>query len=256
MYLCSNAAVARRGVRKNTVGPTRSLCNAAFDLAPAKGARWNRLTTKGAWAYAKRGDFRETMARRDKRQRGSALDRGLSAQALRGREPASYFGAELLHPLGDLLRFRPCPEQVVGDLERGEDRRLPRLGDGAAVHDLADRAVHVLRHGARMLRRGIAPNGVLLSDDRDADAAFATVHRAAPFSPCWRRNRVRSSRCCTRSLAASRRARSSAFSFSSDAECREPFVCGAAASSSFTRASAVCARRRHPAISSPSCPMR
>src|SRR5688500_7524878 len=107
------------------------------------------------------------MVRRDKRQRGSALDRGLSAQALRGRESAPYFGAELLHALGDLLRFRAGTEQIVGDLERGEDRRLTRLGDGAAVHDLADRTVHVLSHRARMLRRGVASNGVLLSDDRD-----------------------------------------------------------------------------------------
>src|SRR5581483_10492881 len=186
------------------------------------------------------------------------LRRWTKAPALSGwaafarRQPPAKFARKGAHRRGDRLPLLALAEELVGDREGGEDRRLVRLHNRRVANHVADRLVHVRRERARSLGRRIAADRVILPADRDPRRMLRPGHRVRS-SCCCRRKRTRSSTRSVRPAASSSRARSSAFSAS-----RRVTRSSAAASPpppriaiALSRASAAWARLRNAATSSP-----
>src|SRR3989440_1214831 len=174
-------------------------------------------------------------------------------------------------PGGDLALAFPRLEQLVRDVERGQNRRLMRFHDGALRQHLLERLVYVGRDIPGVLGRQVGPHRVFVAPDHHLDRVFLGAHGAvpAPEAPaarppplgpesraCSSRNVSRDSRSCTRRRAASTRCRSVLFSCSrSD---RRPRASRSAltlpapprAPLSFNSASALRARVRQPVSSS------
>src|SRR6266513_2739432 len=172
--------------------------------------------------------------------------------ALPGGKQLRQVVRERGEPGGDRALALPRPEQLVRDVERGQNRRLMRLHDGA-------------------LRQSLLEHRVLVAPDHHLDRVFLGTHGAAPAPEapaarppplppesraCSSRNVSRDSRSCTRRRAASTRCRSVLFSCSrSD---RRPRASRSAltppapprAPLSFNSASALRARVRQPVSSS------
>src|SRR6185503_4192181 len=131
---------------------------------------------------------------------------------------------------------------------------LLRLDDVARPHRLANHVVDVLGDGAGALGADIAADGVLVTEDGDANDVLLGGQRAGAPSCCCRRKRTRSIICWVRARAASSRVVSPAFSRS---RCcmrsgeTTPFT--PVDSIPFSFASAWSARRRNEASSSPRC---
>src|SRR5450755_1076026 len=85
-----------------------------------------------------------------------------------GKEPANLAG-DRVHAVAELFPAVAGLEQLVRDLKRCQNRSLVRLHGRAGVHDPANHLVDVLRDGARVLGGLIAPDRVLLTDDRHLD---------------------------------------------------------------------------------------
>src|SRR6266568_586369 len=177
-------------------------------------------------------------------------------------------------------------EQLVRDVQRGQNRGLVRLDDRSLRQHLLQGLIHMGRDLARVFGRQIGAHRVLLSADHHLDRVLLRTHwaglpaapalvappaptapgalpappaLAAPPLPPWRacssRNVSRDSRSCTRTRAASTRCRSSLFSCSRS-ETR-PLTSGSAFAPapprpppSLSSASALMARARHAANSS------
>src|SRR6266702_3785126 len=162
-------------------------------------------------------------------------------------------------------------EQLVRDVQRGQNRGLVRLDDRSLRQHLLQGLIHMGRDLARVFGRQIGAHRVLVPADHHLDRVLLRTHwaglpaapalvappaptapgalpappaLAAPPLPPWRacssRNVSRDSRSCTRTRAASTRCRSSLFSCSRS-ETR-PLTSGSA--------SALMARARHAANSS------
>src|SRR2546421_1773202 len=193
--------------------------------------------------------------------------------ALPGGKQLRQVVRERGQPGGDLALPLPRLEQLVRDVERGQNRRLMRLHDGSLRQDLLERLVHVGRDVAGVLGRQIGPHRVLVAPDHHFDRVLLGAHGAAPapapeapaarpppFGPdsraCSSRNVSRDRRSCTRSRAASTRCRSALFSCSrSDKRPRAsrsalPLPALGRAPLSFNSASALRARVRQPVSSS------
>src|SRR3989441_2855012 len=157
-------------------------------------------------------------------------------------------------------------KQLVGNVQRREDRRLVRLHDRPLREDLLERLIDVRRDLAGVLGGEVGADSVLLSADHHLDCVLLGAHRVPPvapppppplpelvappvppvppvppaatapaaptppFPPAWRacssRNVRRDSKSCTRPLAASTRWRNVLFSCSKSA--RRPRVSGSA----------------------------
>src|SRR6184192_1242059 len=194
--------------------------------------------------------------------------------ALPGGKQLRQVVRERGEPGGDLALALPRLEQLVRDVERGQNRRLMRLHDGALREHLLERLVHVRRDIPGVLGRQVGPHRVLIAPDHHLDRVFLGTHGAAPAPEapaarppplppesraCSSRNVSRDSRSCTRRRAASTRCRSVLFSCSrSD---RRPRASRSAltppapprAPLSFNSASALRARVRQPVSSSATC---
>src|SRR2546429_712436 len=191
--------------------------------------------------------------------------------ALPGGKQLRQVVRERGEPGGDLALALPRLEQLVRDVERGQNRRLMRLHDGALRQHLLDRLVHVGSDIPVVLGRQVGPHRVLVAPDHHLDRVFLGAHGAAPAPEapaarppplppesraCSSRNVSRDTRSCTRRRAASTRCRSVLFSCSrSD---RRPRAARSAltlpapprAPLSFNSASALRARVRQPVSSS------
>src|SRR5881275_48524 len=195
--------------------------------------------------------------------------------ALPGGKQLRQVVRERGQPGGDLALPLPRLEQLVRDVERGQNRRLMRLHDGSLRQHLLERLVHVGRDVAGVLGRQVGPHRVLVAPDHHFDCVLLGAHGAAPVPApapeapaarppplgpesraCSSRNVSRDKRSCTRSRAASTRCRSVLFSCSrSD---RRPRTSRSAltlpapprAPLSFNSASALRARERQPVSSS------
>src|SRR6266702_924817 len=172
-------------------------------------------------------------------------------------------------------------EQFVGDVQRRQDRCLVRFDDGSLRQYLLQRLVHVCRDLSRVLGRQVGPHRVLLAADHHLDRVLFGAHWAPPPAPgalppppagappaaertpplppasraCSSRNVRRERRSWTRARAASTRWRSVLFSCSRSATRFRVSASGLAADPprpllSFSSASALTARARHPASSS------
>src|SRR4051812_25936571 len=210
----------------------------ASSRAPSKATRRAGLTANPAWSYGPRDEATSSGL--------LWLDR---LAALRWRKEAANLGCEVPHLVRELVALLARVEELIGDLHRGENRRLLRLDHRTALEDRSNRPIDILRNRARELGRALRPDRVLLADDRDAngplDAHFSVL------VACCRTKWTRSSSCRVRVLAASRRSRSSAFSRCSAAVADgSPPVTD---SISLTLASALSARRRNDASSSSRC---
>src|SRR5256884_687674 len=194
--------------------------------------------------------------------------------ALPGGKQLRQVVRERGEPGGDLALALPRLEQLVRDVERGQNRRLVRLPDGALRQHLLEGLVRVGRDVPGVLGRQIGPPRVLVAPDHPLDRVLLGAHGAAPapeapaarpppLGPesraCSSRNVSRDSRSCTRRRAASTRCRSVLFSCSkSDRRPRAsrstltlPAV--PRAPLSFNSASALSARVRQPVSSSATC---
>src|SRR6266571_2910113 len=136
-------------------------------------------------------------------------------------------------------------EQLIRDVQRGQNRGLVRLDDRSLRQHLLQGLIHMGRDLARVFGRQIGAHRVLLPADHHLDRVLLRTHwaglpaapalvappaptapgalpappaLAAPPLPPWRacssRNVSRDSRSCTRTRAASTRCRSSLFSCS------------------------------------------
>src|SRR2546429_1067439 len=198
--------------------------------------------------------------------------------ALPGGKQLRQVVRERGEPGGDLALTLPRLEQLVRDVERGQNRRLMRLHDGALRQHLLERLVHVGRDVAGVLGRQVGPHRVLVAPDHHFDCVLLGAHGAAPVPApapeapaarppplgpesraCSSRHVSRDRRSCTRRRAASTRCRSVLFSCSkSDRRPRAsrstltlPAV--PRAPLSFNSASALSARERQPVSSSATC---
>src|SRR5438093_1749950 len=116
-------------------------------------------------------------------------------------------------------------EQLVGDVERRQDRRVVRFADRPLPEQLLQRLIHEARDLARVLRWQVGAHGVLFTADHHFDRVLFGAHRAPPATPpppfpddsraCSSRNVSRPRRLCTRERAASTLRRSCLFSPSS-----------------------------------------
>src|SRR5256886_6264002 len=171
------------------------------------------------------------------------------------------------------------------DVQRRQDRCLVRFDDGSLRQYLLQRLVHVCRDLSRVLGRQVGPHRVLLATDHHLDRVLLGAHWAPPPAPgalppppppppaaappapertpplppasraCSSRNVRRERRSWTRPRAASTRWRSVLFSCSRSATRFRVSASGLAADPprpllSFSSASALTARARHPASSS------
>src|SRR5207249_9101965 len=114
-------------------------------------------------------------------------------------------------------------EQLVGDVQGRQDRRLVGLHDRTLAEHLLQRLIHETRHLARVLRRQVRAHRVLLAADHHLDGVLLRAHRPPPpplpdaSRACSSRNVSRPSKLCTRERAASTLRRSCLFSTSSSA---------------------------------------
>src|SRR4051794_18165767 len=92
--------------------------------------------------------------------------------SLGGREPRPNLGAELLHGSSEALARLARIEQLVGDAERGEDRRLLGLDDISGAHRLLDHVVDVLSHRSGALGTHVASDRILIAKDCHANDVF------------------------------------------------------------------------------------
>src|SRR5213080_2146256 len=194
--------------------------------------------------------------------------------ALPGGQELRQVVRERRQPGGDLALALLGLEQLVRDVERGQDRRFVRLHDGTLRQHFLEGLVHVGRHVPGVLRWQIGPHRVLVAPDHHFDRVLLGAHggapapeapavRPPPLGPesraCSSRNVSRDRRSCTRRRAASTRCRSVLFSCSrSDRRPRAsrstltlPAV--PRAPLSFNSASALSARVRQPVSSSATC---
>src|SRR5213078_4210692 len=143
---------------------------------------------------------------------------------------------ERRQPGGDLALALLGLEQLVRDVERGQDRRFVRLHDGTLRQHFLEGLVHVGRHVPGVLRWQIGPHRVLVAPDHHLDRVLLGAHGTPPPTPadppvpdppaarppplppesraCSSRNVSRERRSCTRRRAASTRCRSALFSCS------------------------------------------
>src|SRR5207237_7096314 len=185
---------------------------------------------------------------------------------------------ERRQPGGDLALALLGLEQLVRDVERGQDRRLVRLHDGTLRQHFLEGLVHVGRDVPGILGRQVGPHRVLVAPDHHLDRVLLGAHWAPPATPaepavpepaarppplppgsraCSSRNVSRERRSCTRSRAASTRCRSVLFSCSRSAtrprasrSSLAPPAPPPRAPLSFKSASALRARARQPVTSS------
>src|SRR5436853_1676063 len=145
--------------------------------------------------------------------------------ALPGGKQLRQVVRERGQPGGDLALPLPRLEQLVRDVERGQNRRLMRLHDGSLRQHLLERLVHVGRDVAGVLGRQVGPHRVLVAPDHHLHRVFLGAHWAPPATPaepaapgppaarppplppdsraCSSRNVSRERRPCTPSRAAS-----------------------------------------------------
>src|SRR2546430_568439 len=136
--------------------------------------------------------------------------------ALPGGKQLRQVVRERGEPGGDLALTLPRLEQLVRDVERGQNRRLMRLHDGALRQHLLERLVHVGRDIPGVLGRQVGPHRVLVAPDHHLDRVFLGAHGAAPAPEapaarppplppesraCSSRNVSRDTRSCTRRRA-------------------------------------------------------
>src|SRR5438105_12522407 len=158
--------------------------------------------------------------------------------ALPGGQELRQVVRERRQPGGDLALALLGLEQLVRDVERGQDRRLVRLHDGTLRQHFLEGLVHVGRDVPGILGRQVGPHRVLVAPDHHLDRVLLGAHWAPPVTPaepavpepaarppplppgsraCSSRNVSRERRSCTRSRAASTRCRSVLFSCSRSA---------------------------------------
>src|SRR5438477_3093871 len=159
--------------------------------------------------------------------------------ALPGGQELRQVVRERRQPGGDLALALLGLEQLVRDVERGQDRRLVRLHDGTLRQHFLEGLVHVGRDVAGVLGRQIGPHRVLVAPDHHLDRVLLGAHGTPPPTPaeppvpdppaarppplppesraCSSRNVRRERRSCTRRRAASTRCRSVLFSCSRSA---------------------------------------
>src|SRR6266550_3040867 len=191
-------------------------------------------------------------------------DDGLS---LRRRQQLGQIVRQRREPSRDLAFAFLRLEYFVGDVQRRQDRCLVRFDDGSLRQYLLKRLVHVCRDLSRVLGRQVGPHRVLLAANHHLDRVLFGAHWAPPPAPgrtpplppasraCSSRNVRRERRSWTRPRAASTRWRSVLFSCSRSATRFRVSASGLAADPprpllSFSSASALTARARHPASSS------
>src|SRR5256886_12925714 len=121
--------------------------------------------------------------------------------ALPGGKQLRQVVRERGEPGGDLALALPRLEQLVRDVERGQNRRLVRLHDGALRQYLLEGLVHVGRDVPGVLGRQIGPHRVLVAPDSHPDRVLLRGTRAAPApqAPAARPPRSRPApRACSR----------------------------------------------------------
>src|SRR5437588_671766 len=194
--------------------------------------------------------------------------------ALPGGQELRQVVRERRQPGGDLALALLGLEQLVRDVERGQDRRFVRLHDGTLRQHFLEGLVHVGRHVPGVLRWQIGPHRVLVAPDHHFDRVLLGAHggapapeapavRPPPLGPesraCSSRNVSRDRRSCTRRRAASTRCRSVLFSCSRSVRRPRASRSGLTlpapprAPLSFNSASALRARVRQPVSSSATC---
>ena len=76
-------------------------------------------------------------------------------------------------------------EQLAGDLEGGQDGGAVRLDDRSAFQDAPNRVLQVGCHRPGLFRCGVAPDGVLLIEDGDADEMLLRAHERPAGTVGW-----------------------------------------------------------------------
>src|ERR1043165_4734130 len=107
-----------------------------------------------------------------------------------GKEPPNVLG-QLLHRARKFLGSFTFGETLGGDLEGREHHGPIAFDDVSGRHHLSRCAIEVLGDRLRLLRRGVAPQGEFLVEDRDLDRMLGRHFSAA--CACWRRKRTRCS---------------------------------------------------------------
>src|SRR5438094_817431 len=103
--------------------------------------------------------------------------------ALPGGQELRQVVRERRQPGGDLALALLGLEQLVRDVERGQDRRFVRLHDGTLRQHFLEGLVHVGRHVPGVLRWQIGPHRVLVAPDHHLDGARAPARQLLRYVP-------------------------------------------------------------------------
>src|SRR2546430_6906584 len=103
--------------------------------------------------------------------------------ALPGGQELRQVVRERRQPGGDLALALLGLEQLVRDVERGQDRRLVRLHDGTLRQHFLEGLVHVGRDVPGILGRQVGPHRVLFAPDHHLDRVLLGAHWAPPPAP-------------------------------------------------------------------------